>query len=263
VLEVRVLEATKSHLQDLGLSGVIQNNAFQFSFGGGLIGTSQPAGGLHLIGSGSTSVDMNILALEEKGLIRTLARPNLVALSGEKATFHAGGEYPYPVPQRDNLVTLEFRKYGVELTFTPVVEDNGLIRLDVEPSVSQLDFTNALRVLGFTVPALTIRTTHTVVELKEGQSLAVGGLIQQDYTNSLRQIPGIGNVPILSALLRSSRWNRNESELLVIVTPRLTNAADMAAAAKIKSPPGRPEPKPGDLFLNGATMAPEPKARGH
>jgi len=101
-----------------------------------------------------------------------------VAISGEKATFHAGGEYPYPVPQDNNVVSLEYRKYGVELTFTPIVQDNGMIRLEVEPKVSQLDFTNSLRVSGFTVPGLIIRQTKTTVELRSNESLSVGGLFQ-------------------------------------------------------------------------------------
>src|SRR5207237_634844 len=123
---------------------------------------------------------------------------------------------------------------------------------------SQLDFTNSLRILGFTVPGLVIRKTKTVVELKEGQSLTIGGLLQQEYTNSLRQIPGIGSVPVLSSLLRSSRWSRKETELVVIVTPRFTRSADMAAAEKIQAPKGT-QPSPMDLFLNGKTEQPERK----
>jgi len=123
----------------------------------------------------------------------------------------------------------------VELTFTPVVEDNGMIRLDVEPSVSQLDFTNSLRVQGFTVPGLVIRRTKTVVELRDGQSLAVGGLLQRDYANSLRQIPGIGKIPILGALTRSAQWKRSETELVVLVTPRLATAADVNGGAEVKA----------------------------
>ncbi len=239
VLEVRVLEASRSALQDIGFSGLVTNGSFNFSFGNGLIGASPAAGGLRLTGgSGSTLIDTQILALEEKGVIRTLAKPNLVALSGEKANFHAGGEYPYPVPQRDNLISLEFRKYGVELTFTPTVKDNGLIRLEVEPSVSQLDFTNALRVSGFTVPGLIIRKTKTTVEMKEGQALAIGGLYQRDYSNTLRQPPVLGDVPILGALVRSSRWKKAETELIVIIIPHFATEAEMKIAAETKFPPG-------------------------
>jgi pilus assembly protein CpaC len=254
VLEVRVLEATRSALQDIGFSSLIENGSFSFAFGGGLIGGTAPAGSLFLRGgSGSTLINNAIQAAEEKGTIRTLARPNLVALSGEKATFHAGGEFPYPVPQRDNLVTLEFRKYGVELVFTPTVTDNGLIRLEVEPSVSQLDFTNSIRVNGFTVPGLIIRKTKTVVQLKDGQPLSVSGLFQRDYANSLRQIPGIGSIPILGTLTRSARWRKSETELIIIVVPRLTTAADSEAVANINSAPGM-EPSTADFLFNGKAL---------
>ncbi|MBL8773854.1 MAG: type II and III secretion system protein family protein [Phenylobacterium sp.] len=254
VLEVRVLEATRSKLQDIGFTFDVINNSLNFSGGNGLIGASPPAGLFQLFGgSGDTRIDTALGALEEKGVIRTLARPNLVAISGQKATFHAGGEYPYPVPQRDNLISLEFRKYGVELVFTPVVQDNGLIRLEVEPKVSQLDFTNSLRVSGFTVPGLIIRQTKTTVELKGGESLQIGGLFQRDYANSLRQIPGIGSVPILGALARSSRWKQADTELIVIVTPRFSTAEDKARAAATTSPPGK-APRALDLQLNGKAL---------
>src|SRR5204863_2057336 len=135
-----------SSLQDVGFSGAVTGNGFNFSFGSGLIGASTPTVGLKGGGSiGSTRLDAALVALEEQGVIRTLARPNLVALSGEKANFHAGGEYPYPVPQRDNLITLEFRKYGVALIFTPTVTDNGLIRLEVEPSVTTVACSTSVR----------------------------------------------------------------------------------------------------------------------
>jgi pilus assembly protein CpaC len=255
ILEVRVLEGTRSALQDIGFTADIFNNSFSFATGNGLIGASPPAGILQLFGGSgdSTRIDTGLGALEEKGVIRTLARPNLVAISGQKATFHAGGEYPYPVPQRDNLISLEFRKYGVELTFTPIVQDNGLIRLEVEPKVSQLDFTNSLRVSGFTVPGLIIRQTKTTVELRAGEALAVGGLFQRDYSNAIRQLPGIGSVPILGALVRSSRWKQSDTELIVIVTPRYTNAEDKAKAAATHAPPGK-EPKATSLIFNGKAL---------
>jgi pilus assembly protein CpaC len=255
VLEVRVLEATRSALQDIGFTANIFNNSFSFASGNGLIGASPPAGLLRLFGGSgdSTTIDTGLGALEEKGVIRTLARPNLVAISGEKATFHAGGEYPYPVPQRDDLISLEFRKYGVELTFIPTVQDNGLIRLEVEPKVSQLDFTNSLRVQGFTVPGLIIRQTKTTVELRAGEALSIGGLFQRDYSNALRQMPGIGSVPILGALVRSTRWKQADTELIVIVTPRFTTSADKAKAAATQSPPGK-EPTAKALILNGRSL---------
>ncbi|MDB5452411.1 MAG: cpaC [Caulobacteraceae bacterium] len=253
VLEVRIMEATRSALQDLGFAATIRNNSFDFSHGNGLIGNSPAQGVLTLTGgAGRTSIDVQLQALEERGVIRTLARPNLTALSGEKASFLAGGEFPFPIPSGRDTVTIEFRPYGVRLNFQPVVQDNGLIKLQVEPEVSALDPTNSLRLANITVPALTVRRTNTTVELKSGDSLAIGGLFQRDYANALKQIPGLGEVPVLSALFRSTRWKRNETELIIVVTPRLATAADLAAA-QTASVSGV-EPSAIDLILNGKAL---------
>ena len=260
VLEVRVLEASRSLLHDLGVNLNIANRSFQFASGTGLLGADTPQGVLNLFGGvGKTTIDAQLQALESKGLVRTLARPNLVALSGEKASFLAGGEFPYPVPQASGgtsattTITLEFRKYGVKVDFRPVVEDNGLIRLEVEPEVSKLDPSNAIQVNGFTVPALITRNTHTVVELKNGASLAIGGLYQRDYQNDLSQVPGLGEIPVLSSLFRSARWRRAETELVIIVTPRLAEAADFSRAEAQRTAPGS-EPGAGQLLLFGKAL---------
>ncbi len=263
VLQVRVLEATRAALQDLGFEADIGNGSFRVRTGSGMIGTTAPAGVVAVTGGvGSTYIDFALTALEEKGLIRTLAKPNLVALSGEKASFLAGGEFPYPVPQGIDGITLQFREYGVKLNFQPVVQDNGLIRLQVEPEVSQLDPSNALRINGVLVPGLITRRANTTVELKNEDSLAIGGLFQHDYANTLRQFPGLGNVPVLGALFRSTRWRRNETELVIIVTPRLVTADDIAMAGQTVSPSGG-EPSAVDLILNGqAYPNPVPRDRG-
>jgi pilus assembly protein CpaC len=256
ILEVRVLEATRSALQDIGVRALIGNNSWAVGIGSGngLVGAGAPTGALAVSGGwGNVSLEAQLTALEEKGVIRTLARPNLVAIPGQTATFHAGGEYPYPVPQRDDLISLEFRKYGVALAFMPIVQDNGLIRLEVEPEVSQLDFTNTLRVEGFTVPGLIVRKTHTTVELKDGQALAIGGLFQREYTNAMRQVPGFGEVPVLGALFRSSRWKKAETELIVIVTPRFATKGDLDQAAATHWPPGR-EPAARELIFEGKAL---------
>jgi len=269
VLEVRVLEASRSLLRDIGLTGSIANSSFQFVTGTGLLGSDPAKGLLSLTGaSGHTSLDAQLQALETKGLVRTLARPNLVALSGEKASFLAGGEFPYPVPQSSgsgvNTITLEFRKYGVKLDFKPEVQDNGMIRLEVEPEVSKLDPTNSLRVDGFTVPGLITRNTKTVVELKDGAALAIGGLYQRDYQNDVNQLPGLGDVPVLGALFRSARWRKNETELVIIVIPRIARPADFDKAAATQDLAGR-EPSQADLFLMGKALdhpiAAEPSKR--
>ncbi|WP_334161000.1 type II and III secretion system protein family protein [Phenylobacterium sp.] len=253
VLEVRVLEATRSALQDFGLSGLIRGNDFTFGYGNGLLGNSAPNGVLQISGrSGSVSFDLELQALEEKGVIRTLARPNLVAVSGEKASFLAGGEFPYPVPQDLDKITLEFRTYGVKLDFQPFVQDNGLIKLVVAPEVSQLDPANALRVNGISVPGLITRRTSTTVELKSGDSFAVAGLLQNDYQNMIRQFPVLGDIPVLSALFRSSRWKRNETELVIVVTPRLATATDVRAGAEATV--GGADPSSIDLILMGKAL---------
>jgi pilus assembly protein CpaC len=255
ILEVRVMEATRSALKDFGISGTIGNSSFQFSSGTGLIGANAPQGTLHFTGgSGNTSIDVELQALESKGLIRTLARPNLVAVSGEKASFLAGGEFPFPVPQGLNQVTIEFRPYGVKLNFTPTVETNGLIRLNVEPEVSQLDPANSLRLSDVTVPALTTRRAQTTVELKSGEALAIGGLFQHDYANAVAQIPGLGSIPILGALFRSAQWKRSETELLIVVTPRLATPADFAVAKSAGVP--LQEPADADVLFKGKSFEP-------
>jgi pilus assembly protein CpaC len=260
VLEVRVLEASRSILHDMGVSAAVQNGSFQLATGRGLIGSDSPTGVLNLTGgSGSTSIDVQLAALENKGLIRTLARPNLVALSGEKASFLAGGEFPYPVPQANGgtgtstSITVEFREYGVKLDFRPVVQSNGMIRLEVAPEVSQLDPSNSVRISGFTIPGLITRRTLTTVELRDGSALAIGGLFQHNYQNSISQVPGLGSIPVLGGLFRSTRWQNNETELMIIVTPRLAKAGDFQRAAATQSPPGM-EPRPGDLLLRGDAL---------
>jgi pilus assembly protein CpaC len=258
ILEVRVLEASRSVLHDMGVNASVTSKNFQFATGSGLLGADNPAGVLNITGKiGSTSIDVQIQALEAKGLVRTLARPNLVALSGEKASFLAGGEFPYPIPQATNgsvpTIALEFRKYGVKVDFKPDVQDNGLIRLEVEPEVSKLDQSNGLKVNGFVVPGLITRNTHTVVELRNGASLAIGGLYQRDYQNDMRQVPGLGEIPVLSALFRSARWRRAETELLIIVTPRLVEASDFAKAQATLDLPGD-EPHDEDLMLRGKSL---------
>jgi pilus assembly protein CpaC len=253
ILEVRILEATRSALQDIGFAAAIRNNSFDFHYGSGLIGNSPADSVLSLTGgAGNTSIDVQLQALEERGVIRTLARPNLTALSGEKASFLAGGEFPFPIPNGRDGVSIEFKPYGVKLNFQPVVQDNGLIKLQVEPEVSALDPTNSLRLAAITVPALTVRRTNTTVELKSGDSLAIGGLFQRDYANALKQVPGLGEVPVLSALFRSTRWKRNETELIIVVTPRLATAADLAAAQTASL--SGVEPSAIDLILNGKAL---------
>ncbi len=260
VLEVRVLEAGRSALQDIGFSGSITSRNTTANWGSGLIGNA-PANGVvawtnHL---GSVTVNANIEALEEKGVVRTLAKPNLVAVSGGKASFLAGGEFPYPVPQQLNEVTIQFREYGVKLNFAPIVQDNGLVRLGVAPEVSQLDQANAIKINGIQVPGLITRKADTTVEMKDGDSLAIGGLFQHTYNNDIRQFPVLGSIPVIGTLFRSARWNKAETELIIIVTPHVVTADDFARAKKTASI-GEKEPHPFDFVVNGNSFQ-QPMAR--
>ena len=249
ILEVRILEASRNAMQDLGVNLNVANGSFSMLSGSGLVGLTPAAGVLTTRGgSGSTRIDTQIQALEERGVIRTLAKPNLVAISGEKASFLAGGEFPFPVPTRDGI-TIEFRPYGVRLNFTPKVQDNGWIRMSVEPEVSQLDPNRSLTISGVNIPALTVRRASTTLELKPGDSFAMAGLFQHDYQNNTAQTPWLGDIPVLGALFRSAQFKRSESELLIIVTPRLATAEERQITP-VDSLPGR-EPSAADLFLRG------------
>ena len=258
VLEVRVMEATRSALQDMGFSGTIRSGNTSISYGSGLIGNT-PANGVLSFSThaGVNGVDLALQALEEKGVVRTLARPTLVAVSGGKASFLAGGEFPYPVPTGLGQITIEFRSYGVKLNFEPTVQDNGLIRLAVAPEVSQLDQSNAIKINGVQVPALITRRADTTVEIRDGDSLAIGGLFLHNYTNDLRQFPLLGDIPILGSLFRSARWKRDETELVIIVTPHVVTARDFDKAAKTVSVAG-PEPSAGRLMFNGQESLDKP-----
>ena len=261
ILEVRVLEAGRTALQDVGFNISAKNGStFGVQTGTGLIGNSPAEGSLRLSTRiGTASLDATLSALEQKGVIRTLAKPNLVALSGEKASFLAGGEFPFPVPAGQGLVSISFRPFGVTLNFEPTVEDNGLIRLKVAPEVSALDNQNALKIDGVLVPALSVRRADTTVELKSGESFAIAGLFQDNYQNAIRQLPGAGSLPILGALFRSSSWNRQETELVIIVTPRLATAADFRAPTTLAGV-GQP-PSAIDLILSGLVEAVPAAAR--
>jgi pilus assembly protein CpaC len=253
ILEVRILEASRSALQDIGVNLSVFNQSFAVLSGQGLLGVTSPASSVTMRGgSGSTTIDSQLQLLEEKGIVRTLAKPNLVAVSGEKASFLAGGEFPFPVPDGRDRITVQFRQYGVKLNFLPVVRDNGWIRMLVEPEVSQLDPNNSLTVDGLTVPALSVRRVSTTLELKPGDTFSMAGLYQRSYQNDSQQTPWLADVPVLGALFRSARWKRAETELLILVTPRLANAADRAAPMP-DSLPGH-EPTTSGLLLMGKVL---------
>jgi pilus assembly protein CpaC len=196
------------------------------------------------------AADVMINALEEKGLARSLAEPNLVALSGDTASFLAGGEFPVPVPGALGQVSIEYKRYGVGLAFTPTVLSEGLINMKIEPEVSQLDTSHPVQVAGISVPPLIVRRASTTVELRDGQSFVIGGLLQSQGQTAQQQLPWLGDIPILGALFRSALYQKNETDLAIIVTPRLVRPARPGDAIRTPLDNTLP-PNDVDFFLLG------------
>jgi pilus assembly protein CpaC len=181
-----------------------------------------------------------IQALKSNGLFRSLAEPNLLAVHGEEASFLAGGEFPYPVVQGGSnvgAVTIQWREYGIRLNFTPTIQPSGNIRLHVAPEVSTLDFANGLTLQGFNIPSILARRAETEIELADGQTFAIAGLIDNSILEDIDKIPVLGDIPILGSLFRSKELRQNKSELLVLVTPRLVQPLDVAPEV----PTGEPD----------------------
>lgn len=194
----------------------------QATAGGILLGAAGRAFGADLLGS----LDL----AERNGQVSTLAEPNLTALSGETGTFLAGGEIPIPVSQGLGAVSVEYKQYGISLAYTPTVLADGRISLRVRPEVSQLTAAGSVQINGTTIPALSTRRAETTVELGSGQSFMIAGLLQNNHNNSIDQAPGLGDIPILGALFRSNGFQRNETELVIVITPYLVkpvNAGDI------------------------------------
>jgi pilus assembly protein CpaC len=171
-------------------------------------------------------IGATIQALESKGLVETLAQPNLLASNGKEASFLAGGEYPYPVVQGTSAggstaVSIEFKEYGIRLNFIPTITPRGTIRLQVAPEVSALDFAHAVTISGFEVPAITSRKVNTEVELKDGQSFIVGGLLDNEESETFEKIPFLGDIPVLGKFFQSMTRTKSNTELIVLVTPEL------------------------------------------
>lgn len=188
-------------------------------------------------------------ALENKGMVRTLAEPNLTALSGQEAKFLAGGEYPIPVASGDSGITIEYKPFGVELNFTPVVVDGDIINLTINAAVSSIDGSITMENDGFAINAFKRRETSTTVEMRDGESFAIAGLLQDDFRDMNGQVPWLGDIPIIGALFRSAEYQRAQSELVIIVTPHLVSPVNGDALAlptdRIRIPTER------ELFLFG------------
>ena len=168
-----------------------------------------------------------LAALKQHNLTKILAEPTLVSISGQEASFLAGGEFPVPIPQSFGVTTIKFKEFGVSLKFNPTVLSGGNILLKIAPEVSQLDFANGVNFEGFTIPALLTRKVSTVIELKDGQSFAIAGLLQENIREAIAKYPILGDIPILGALFRSTSFQKNETELVIIVTPHLMKPLDM------------------------------------
>lgn len=192
-------------------------------------------------------------ALEAKGVVRTLAEPNLTALSGQEAKFLAGGEYPIPVAQEEGAISVEFKPFGVELNFIPRVVDGDLINLTIEAAVSSIDPTTGVVAQGIAVDAFRRREAKTTVEMRDGESFAIAGLLQDDFRDLNGQVPWLGDVPILGALFRSAEYERSQSELVIIVTPHLVTPTRGEALALPTDRVALPTER--DLFLFGKTVA--------
>lgn len=233
MLAVRFAEVQRRVVKELGLNTQVSGSDFAVTVGdalqSGVFSPTAIATGSVTFGIGAATIDMLFDALEQKGVVKTLAEPNLIALSGDTASFLAGGEFPVPVAQNtdegQSTITIEFKEFGVALAFTPTVLDDQLINVVVSPEVSRIDPTNAVTIQGFEIPGLTTRRATTTVELRDGQSFAIAGLIQSDFQDTVRQFPLLGDVPVLGALLRSSDYQNAQTELVIIVTPHLVQPA--------------------------------------
>ena len=204
--------------------------------------------------AGSTQVGLLLEALEQKGAVRFLAEPNLVALSGQEAKFLAGGEYPVPVSQNGDSISVQYKPFGVEMSFIPRVVDKDLINLELNAAVSAIDPSNSVSLgNGFDIAAFTRRETSTTVEMRDGESFAIAGLLQDDFTDKSSQLPWIGDVPVLGALFRSANYQRQQTELVIIITAHLvtpTRGEALALPTDRITPPSENE-----LFLGGRVTA--------
>lgn len=257
-LRVRVAEVSRETLKQFGINwdSVLSIGGFTFGLFTGTPTIATGASNFLFGGLQTGKLDINGLidALANENLITVLAEPNLTAMSGETANFLAGGEFPIPVAQSNNnggTITIEFKKFGVSLAFTPTVLEGGRVNLKVRPEVSQLSTVGQIQVNGLSIPALTTRRAETTVELGSGQSFAIAGLLQNNSTQDANKVPFLGEVPILGALFKSDRYRRNETELVIVVTPYLVRPVSNNTVAVPTD--GFTAPTDGQRILFGST----------
>jgi pilus assembly protein CpaC len=271
LLEVRFIEVSRTADRELGVqwntfgnpnvnvgngvaaSGLPITSAAAVTAAGVISGATPFGFMIANLTKGGISANVAINALEQKGLARSLAEPNLVALSGDTASFLAGGEYPIPVAGTLGQVTVDYKKYGVGLAFTPTVLGHGLINLKIEPEVSQIDTTHTVSVAnGISVPALIVRRASSTIELRDGQSFMLGGLLQTNNQNQIDQLPWLGSVPVLGTLFSSKSYQQNQTDLAIIVTPHLVRPTRPGDVVKTPADDALPPNDP-DFFLLGKT----------
>jgi pilus assembly protein CpaC len=224
-IRVRFAEVSRNELQELGFDWKVFANLGSF-------GTS-----------GKLDIDVLIKALQDKGVLTILAEPNLTAVTGQSASFLAGGEIPIPVPQTTGLVTVSYKPFGVSLEFTPTIIKTNRIGLRVRPEVSALSRVGAIKVGGMDLPSLSVRRADTTVEVASGQTFAIAGLFQRQLSDDLSEVAGLGEIPILGELFRSTRYRRDESELVILITPYLVKPTrDRAVATPLDHPVPAPSP---------------------
>lgn len=256
MLKVRFSEMERNVSKSLSSSLSLQSGSVNGGTNKGVIGsTSLPAGsnqnGALLFGfnAGAAQIGVLLEALENKGVIRTLAEPNLTALSGQEAKFLAGGEYPIPVVSTTGTTSVEYKPVGIEMNFVPRVLDDDVINLELSAAVSAIDPSAGIQQNGFKIDAFSRRETSTTVELRDGESFAIAGLLKDDFRDVKGQVPWLGDIPVLGALFRSAEYQRSQSELVIIVTAHLVTPTRGEALSlptdRIKLPSER------DLFLNG------------
>lgn len=256
-LKVRFLEATRSANRELGLGWAVQSDGISVGVGSATLASgSTPFGEIvSQVLSGGLSVDMVVQALEARGLARSLAEPNLVALSGQTSSFLAGGEFPVPVAGDNDSISVEFKKFGVGLDFTPTVAPNGLIHLNIKPEVSEIDYSAAVTINGITIPGLKVRRSDSTLELRDGQSFVMAGLLTNSRSVSNNRVPWLGSVPVLGNLFRSTAYKRAETDLVIIVTPHIVDP--LGAGSSIATPFDRALPGSDlDAFARGNAEVP-------
>jgi len=281
MLEVKFAEVRRSVGEDVGVSGfgVDSDGDFDGVIGAGssLVPGADGTGEMRLssitnafgifrstFGIAGLDIEAILNVLETKGFAKTLAEPTLIALSGETASFLAGGEFPVPVAQssgggnnnNSGAITVEFKPFGVSLGFTPTVLGDKTINLRVEPEVSAIDSSAAVTINGITVPGLQTRRASTVLELRDGESFAIAGLLQEDFRTTVNQVPLLGSIPILGTLFRSTEFQKGETELLIVVTPRLVKPI---RPDQVRLPTDRvKDPESTDVILFGEAYDPQP-----